>query len=347
MAINLSTKSAQELTLKTALENSVIAGSFTDGFNFTGAKTIEIITPVSQPLNDYKRSGSNRYGNAEELQDIKQTLVLSQDKSYAITVDKGNFRDQNYLKKIEKVIKMQQAERVIPTYDKYCLDKIAHKAGKINSNTTAPTKATICDRISAGTEWLDNHEVSSEGRTLFISATNYKLLRLSDEFDKSDALITKSLTKGVVGTYDNMKVVKVPASRMPKGVNFIIAQKNSWTAPKVISEAKVHKDPPGISGNLLEGRDYFDCFVIGARCNGIYADVSEAATTAPTVQENGTVGTVGGATVYYTTDGSDPRYSSTVKTGTLGAQEAGTVVSAYAEKEGGWASDVVTVVATA
>ena len=90
MAVNLSTKSADKLTRRSALKHSVIAGSFDDNYSFKGAKTIEIITPVSQPLNDYQRSGSNRYGTPTELQDVKQELTLTKDKSWSMTIDKGN-----------------------------------------------------------------------------------------------------------------------------------------------------------------------------------------------------------------------------------------------------------------
>ncbi|MBQ7284377.1 MAG: hypothetical protein IJW74_05980, partial [Oscillospiraceae bacterium] len=82
----------------------------------------------------------------------------------------------------------------------------------------------------------------------------------------------KALGKGVVGEFDDMIVKKVPSSRMPEGVNFIIVQKESATAPKKLEDAKIHQDPPGLSGNLIEGRWYYDCFVLDARKAGVYVD---------------------------------------------------------------------------
>ena len=37
---------------------------------------------------------------------------------------------------------------------------------------------------------------------------------------------TEALTKGVVGMYDKMEVIKVPAPRWPATVNFMIVHKN-------------------------------------------------------------------------------------------------------------------------
>ena len=109
--------------------------------------------------------------------------------------------------------------------------------------------------------------------------------RPSDELGGKTALqvadmpFTNSLAaKGEVGTYDNMTVIKVPKSRMPDGVNFIIAHRNAATAPVKMSETKIHQDPPGISGALLEGREYYDCFVFNAKKNGVYCDKNTSST---------------------------------------------------------------------
>ena len=350
MAVNLSTKSADKLTRRSALKHSVIAGSFDDNYSFKGAKTIEIITPVSQPLNDYQRSGSNRYGTPTELQDVKQELTLTKDKSWSMTIDKGNLQDQNYLKKAGECVEMQQEERVIPEYDKHALEILATKAGTIVAAAAALDKSNVVAEIIKAGAALDDKEIPSENRTLFVPSEVYALIKLSPEFTGLEKLGNRAISKGTVGMFDNMRTVKVPASRWPKNVNFIIVHKKSWTAPKKIHEAKIHKDPPGISGNLLEGRDYFDAFVLGARASGAYCQVKNGQTVlaAPTIAAaTGAVTGASGATVYHTTDGSDPRYSATRQTGSPVAVTAGMVVKAYATKAGAWDSPVAEATITA
>jgi len=147
-----------------------------------------------------------------------------------------------------------------------------------------------------------------------------------------------AVTKGVVGKFDNMKVVKVPKGRWPENVNFIIVQKNAATAPTTIEDAKIHKDPPGVSGNLLEGRNYYDCFVIASRANGVYVEVDTSKAeicAAPAISASGALtSTTADAQFKYTLDGTDPRYSKTAVAGQPENVEAGTTVKAYAFKTG-------------
>lgn len=348
MAINLNSKLSPKIQEVFALQ-SLVKGHVSDEYEFTGAKTVRVLTPQTVDLVDYARSGANRYGTPTEMQDTVQEMVLTQDKAFSLTIDKGNYDDGGLLKNASKMLGLEIKERAIPMMDKYIFSVLANKAGKINATSTALTKTTICSSISAGSEYLDDHEVPSDNRTLFITPANYTLLKLSDEFIKVGDLGKVSLAKGQVGEYDGMPVIKVPSSRFPDNVNFLIVYKNSAVAPSKISDTNLHKDPPGISGHLLEGREYFDCFVYGAKCFGIYADVNTASgggtvLAAPTIAASGgAISGVTGATYYYTTDGTDPRYSSTAKSGAApDVVTAGTVVKAYATKSGAYASAVAT-----
>lgn len=328
------------------IETSLIASHLTNEYNFTGAKTVKVAAPVTVPMNDYTRTGANRYGEPTELKDYAQEMTLSQDKSFALTIDKGNSQDKNDTESFaKKMLMLQIAHRAIPEFDKYVFNKIAHKAGVIVGSDEAITKSNVVDRISEGTVYMDDAEIAQNDRTLFVNAAVYKMLKFSDEFITVDRLANVSLTKGVVGRFDNMQVVKVPKGRWPQGVNFIIVQKACAAAPTTIHDAKVHKDPPGISGNLLEGRNYYDCFVIASRADGVYVDVDTNEVQIcqkPQIASGGTSITsqTEGATIMYTLDGSDPRYSVTALQGQPSKVDSGVTVKAYAFKEGMFDSPV-------
>ena len=349
MAINLHTKYDSKIA-EAYTRESFIKGRISDQYSFAGNKTVIISTPQTVPMTDYNRGATaNRYGTPTEMGDVVQEMILTQDRSFSVTIDKGNNEDQNGIKAAAKMLALQLRERAVPDYDRYCFNKLANSAGTIVGNGTALTKTTICDRISDGTVALDNAEVPSDGRTLFITAANYKLLKLSSEFMGVEKLADKALSKGLVGYYDNMEVIKVPDSRWPAGVNFIIVHKTAATAPVKMNDAKIHKDPPGISGNLLEGRNYYDLFVIGARCNGVYVEVNTGSgggtvLAAPTIAASGgAFSGVSGGTYHYTTDGTDPRYSKSAKTGAApDVTTGGTVVKCYATKAGSYPSPVAT-----
>lgn len=329
---------------------SLIAGRFSPDYSFSGVKTVKVITPVTVPMTDYTRTGANRYGTPTELQDTVQELTLSQDKGFSITIDKGNNLDQGGVKSACNMLALQVNERAIPEFDAYCFSQLAQKAGKVVGVSTELTKSNICSRISDGTEFMDDAEVPQIGRTLFISSKAYKHLRLSSEFLGVESLAYKSLAKGQVGEYDSMAVVKVPSGRWPANVNFMIAYKYSAAAPVKISETKFHADPPGISGNLLEGRQYYDMFVFAAKCDGVYVEVDTASgkgvvVSDPAISSAGAItSSTNGASFKFTTDGSDPRYSPTAKIGSISDVTAsGTVVKAYAFKSGCYPSGVTTV----
>lgn len=338
MAINLHEKYSKKIA-EFFVKESIIDGDLNNEYSFSGVRTVHISTPLTVPMNDYKRTGTNRYGEPEEIQDIVQELTMTQDKSFSATVDKGNNEDQNGIKAAGRMMALQMKERVVPMKDTYTFSRLSKLAGQIVGSATALSKSNVVDRISDGTLALDDAEVPSENRTLYVSNKTYKFLKHSDEFLAVDDLAKEALSKGMVGKYDNMVVKKVPAKRWPAGVNFMIVYKNSATAPSKISDTVLHTDPPGISGNLLEGRFYYDVFVIGTRANGIYVDVDTSSGSGASVLAAPTIAAAGGTitpssgtgniTTKFTTDGTDPRYSSTAQTGTAPTGGEGVVVKAY------------------
>lgn len=348
-AINLHTKYAKEIQSKFTVE-SLINGHLSNEYSFSGVKTVRISTPVTVPMTDYTRRGSNRYGTPTEMEDVVQELTLSQDKSFTLTIDKGNNLDQNGVKEAGKMLALQISEKAIPLMDKYSFERLSQLAGKINAESGALTKSTVCERITKGTTYMDDCEVPAYGRVLFVPSDTYAKLRLSEEFKSCDALMEKSLARGQVGTYDGMKVIKVPRSRWPENVNFMIVHKRAACAPVKLNDTKFHKDPPGISGALLEGRQYYDLFVFGAKCDGVYVDVNTASGAAvvcaePSISSAGAItSATEGVSFKYTTDGSDPRYSASAQIGNASdVTEAGTQVRAYAYKNGAFPSAVTTV----
>ena len=344
MAINLHSKYDKKIQEKFYRE-SLIAGRLSRDYDWRGVKTVKISTPVTVALNDYTRSGINRYGTPEEMQDVVQELTLTQDKSFAMTIDKGNNADQNYIKEAGKMLALQIREKCVPALDKYVFNALAQQAGNIVAASAALTKSNVTTMIDDAIATMGDAEVPEMDRTLFVSYATLKLMKQAAMFDMhSDKVATEAIVRGKVGEYSNMDVVAVPAGRFPANVNFMIVYKNSAVAPLKLDDTKIHLDPPGISGNLLEGRQYYDCFVFGAKCDGVYVNVANTATvlTAPTISTAGVITATEGASVKYTVDGSDPRYSSTAAIGTTVSAGSGTVVKAYQYKAGAFPSAVAT-----
>lgn len=344
MAVNLASKYSSEIALKFTRE-SYVAGNASQEYDFAGVKSISIYTPQTVDLNDYKRTGENRFGTPMEMQDTVQEVELSQDKGFSITIDKGNNMDQMNTKGAAKMINAQIREQVVPYMDKYTLKRWVEQAGTIAGLTAAPTKETIVEAIFEGAKTLDNELAPDQDRILYIPTTYYNQLRLSKEFLAVDTLAEKALSKGYVGMIADMQVIKVPDVYFPADAYFLIAYKGSVINPNKIKTMRVLNDVAGIDGSVLEGRNYFDAFVLGAKAGGVYAAVDAAKVAAipkiSVASNSATITAASGATFKYTTDGTDPRYSKSAKAYTAAvALEAGQVFKAFAEKEGNYRSAV-------
>lgn len=335
MAINLATKYSDKIASMYTV-GSLVADKTSKEWDFSGVKSVKIYTPQTVEPTDYSRFGSSRYGMPTEMGDIVQELSMSQDKSFSLIIDKGNNTEQALVKNAGKMLKLQTNERMVPMVDKYALAKFAKYAGK-SAYITKPTKSTIVGAIGDAAAHLDDGCVPGADRYVYLTGEMYNYLRQSSEFCGLENLGQKALAKGIVGEVFGMKIVKVPKSYMPEGVYFIVTHKNAVVVPYKIRDAKVHSDPPGISGALLEGRSNYDAFVVGARSVGVYAAAdTKYEVKAPVIEKSsGNVTISATGDIYYTTDGSDPRYSTNaVKYSTEFAAGEECEIKAYCEKDG-------------
>lgn len=345
MAINLFSKYGNKLAMPYTKE-SCVKGATSNDYDWDGVKTIKLMTAETVEPGVYNRSASaNRFGTPTEMGDVIQELTLTQDIGYSLVIDKGNLQDQGNLKQAGAMQKRQDAEKNVPKMDRYALKQFALHCGQAIGSGTAISKSNIADRVAAAVALLDDAEVDSANRTMWVNSTVYGMIRLSPEFLAADALVDKGVVKGQVGEYQGLKVVKVPAGRMPVGVNFMIAQKDAIILPHKIQTRRILTDVQGIDGSVLEGRDYYDAFVLGARANGVVIDFATGSLTkvATPTQSSGTfASSTAGATFKYTNDGSDPRYSATAIVAASESEASGTVIKVCAVKADCVHSDVLT-----
>jgi len=270
---------------------------------------------------------------------------MTQDKSFTFTIDKGNAGEQLNIKSAARAIRRQTDEKITPMLDKYRFDVWTRSAGTIVGMSEEITAENIIHKIMDATEVL-NDLAAPDNRVLFIPGCYYKLIKQNPDFISVDKLGEQALAKGHVGYVDGMKVVEVPRGYLPKDVYFFVACKKALLAPVKLQEYKVHRDPPGISGDLAEGRVIHDAFVLGASAPALYVAVAEdKVVDVPEAEVSGnsvalSCGTEG-AEMKYTVDGSDPRYSDSAKSyaGAVTLAE-GEVFRAFAQKEGMFNSGV-------
>ena len=76
--------------------------------------------------------------------------------------------------------------------------------------------------------------------------------------------------KGVISNLDGNTVIKIPSVRLPKNFGFLLSHLSATVAPTKLADYKIHQDPPGISGALVEGRIVYDAFVLENKSKAIY-----------------------------------------------------------------------------
>ena len=105
---------------------------------------------------------------------------------------------------------------------------------------------------------------------LVVTPATYTMLKLSADVAMETDIGNDMRLKGVISMLDGLSVVKVPAVRLPEKFGFMIAHPCATVAPTKLDEYKVHQDPPGISGSLVEGRIVYDAFVLDNKKMAIY-----------------------------------------------------------------------------
>lgn len=269
MTVNYAEKFSQKVDERFARE-ALTTNIINQDFDFIDAETVKVYTVATSEMNDYKTTGQNRYGSADELGNSVQTLTLSQDRSFTFTIDKKSEQGTNGVMEAGKSLARQISEVVIPEVDKYRLSKIVAGADATHVGTGAVTKANAYELVLEGQSKLADALVPVAGRILHVSPKFYKLIKLDDTFVKNSDLGQEITIKGQVGMIDGMPVVLTPTTYMPTGVEFVIAHSAATTSPVKLEDYKIHDNPPGINGKLVEGRLRYDAFVLDAKKKAIY-----------------------------------------------------------------------------
>ncbi|MBR3569280.1 MAG: N4-gp56 family major capsid protein [Oscillibacter sp.] len=270
MAVNLASKYAKQVDERFS-KASQAQLALNNQYSFTGVKTVNVYSIPTVPLTNYTRSGTSRYGTPAELQDSVQELTVTRDRSYAFTIDKGNKVQQQMVKDAGQAYARELREVVIPEFDRYVFWKLASAAaGNSRTATTAPTKSNAYELFLNAQEALGDACVPDSGRVCFCSYKFANLLKQDPAFMKEGDRSKSMIDRGVMGQVDGTRIVKVPASRLPTGAAFILTHPVAACAPKQLWEHKIHTDPPGISGWLVEGRVLYDCFVLNEKRDAIW-----------------------------------------------------------------------------
>ena len=158
---------------------------------------------------------------------------------------------------------------MIPEVDSYVYGVMTAGAGT-TPGAVKLTKTNIYEEILKASNTLDNAEVPETERCIVVTPDVYVLMKQCKDITMETDIGNDMRLKGVISNLDGCMVIKVPANRLPKGFGFMMAHPCACVAPVKLEDYKIHEDPPGISGALVEGRICYDAFILENKKKAIY-----------------------------------------------------------------------------
>lgn len=273
MAINLTTKFlpyTDEL-FATESKKSLLTNQ---EFDWTGAHTVKVYKVGTSEMNDYNRNPvagftGSRYGTVADLDATTEEFTLKKDRSFTFAIDKLDTDETAQQLAAASALARQQRQVVIPEVDSYVYGVMCENAGH-KPEATALTEENIYTEITKANTALDNAEVPETDRQLVVNPDVYLLMKRNKDIIMETDISAEMRLKGVIAMVDGLQVIKVPATRLPENFGFMIAHPVATVAPTKLEDYKIHQDPPGISGSLVEGRICYDAFVLDNKKSAIY-----------------------------------------------------------------------------
>ncbi len=246
-------------------------------FSWDGANSVKIYRISTASMNNYGRQGAaegnySRYGEVEDLSATTQTMTLSRDRSFTFAIDKLDEDETKRALQAAGALARQLREVVMPEVDTYVYSAMCTGAGT-KATALALTAENIYENIIKAGNTLDNSEVPETGRVLIVTPDVYLLMKKSSDIVMETELGQEVRSKGVIAMLDGASVIKVPSSRLPAKFGFLLAHPCATVAPTKLEDYKIHQDPPGLSGSLVEGRINYDAFVLTNKDDAIYYQV--------------------------------------------------------------------------
>lgn len=270
MSVNYAEKYADIIDEELSKESLTDKATNKD-YDFDGVNKVNVYSIPTVPLNDYDMTAeSNRYGTPTELGNDVQSLELKQDKSFTFSIDRRNATDTMMAMSAAKALARQIKDVVTPTIDRYRIQKLTEGAHTEHVKEENLTNETAYSAFLEGSIVLFDAKVPTSGRIAFVTPAFYKMIKLDKNFVSSGDKGQEIAINGAVGKIDNTTIIVAPTDYFVAGTNFIICHPMAMTSPIKLADYKQHENPQGINGWLVEGRIYFDAFVLNKKKKAIY-----------------------------------------------------------------------------
>ena len=248
--------------------------------NFLGANKVQILKTATTGLGDYSRTDGYPKGDVTA---VWESFTLDVERGKELAIDRMDDEETLGLA-FGAVTGSFMREWVVPEMDAYRFSKYASAPGILTGSGELDADS-ILTAIDTAKKEMDANEVPEEGRILFVNSDLQMLLNQSvSRVYGSDAAVNT-----IMGSYNGMQVVYVPASRFvtdielgsdgfaktdsAKNLNFLLVYPGSVLQVQKFAMPKIFSPDENQDKDMwkFQFRLYHDCFVPDNKGKGIYA----------------------------------------------------------------------------
>lgn len=256
--------------------------------NFVGANKVQVLKTSTTGLGDYSRTDGYPKGDVTATW---ETMTLSVERGKELSIDRMD-NEETLGMAFGAVTGSFMREWVVPEIDAYRFSKYASTEG-ISKTSATLTADNILAAIDEAKKQMDADEIPEEGRILFVNSDLQLLLNQSvSRSYGSDAAVNT-----IMGAYNGMKVVYVPASRFvtkleladgtastgfaraadAENINFMLVYPGSVLQVQKFAMPKIFTPDENQDKDMwkFQFRLYHDCFVYDNKVKGIYLNTAE------------------------------------------------------------------------
>ena len=260
---------------------------------FLTAQTIKLPRLTVSGYKDHSRAtvGFNT-GTVENAWDPKK---LTFDRDIEFAIDPMDIDETNLTLAIANIQNVFEDEQAIPERDAYAVSKLyseyTTRAGQ-TADTTVLTAATLLEKFDDDMAAMDDAGVPEEGRILYCTAQQMKLIKEADGIDRSVIISAPTGTVNrKVHSLDDVELVTVPYGRLmtaydftegfqpatgAKQINHILVHPSAVVARQKYSYIKVFT--PGADSRtadmyIYQNRRYMDLFLLASKADGVRMNV--------------------------------------------------------------------------
>lgn len=283
--VNYATQFERQLKQKYKRE-SLTSGLTTEKIKFINAKTVKI--PYIE-MGGFKDHGRNGGFNRQNVKNDFMTKTLTHDRDVEYFIDSQDVDESNLALAAANITNTFEEEHAIPEEDCYRISKLYSDFTSLGktADTTALTTKNILGKYDDFMEAMDEAEVPEEGRLLYVTPAIEKIIKNADDVQKIFSISAPGNGfMRAVRSLDDVKIQKIPSSRMKtaynftdgcvpgtsaKQINMILVHPKSVLACDKHSYIKLWAPGSHTQGDgfLYQLRKYWDLFVIDTRVDGI------------------------------------------------------------------------------